>query len=179
MTNQTGALWVVTLLLAVVFFTGTHSVPYRLLAGPLHGFTHLTVIFVVGWAIDRRFAISAVSYHDPPLPGTVVKLLLPALIMFAAGWLIGSEIMGIYLWVSLNCFRRHQNEAFSSLHIPDFKNFLRLHINTEGALTIYPVGIRTVPRKWKEIPTDGYSARFQPDDQDATGPALIEEPIRI
>ena len=45
------------------------------------------------------------------------------------GWLAGSIILGVYLYVSLNRFGRHANEAFSALAIPDWKNFLPLHID--------------------------------------------------
>jgi hypothetical protein len=177
MTNQTGALWVVTVLLGLIFFTDTHSVLYRWLGGLTHGLAHLCAIFFIGWAIDSWLAVSDLGPHRPPLPWTIQKLLLAAFIMFSAGWIVGSEIMGIYLWASLNLFQRHQNEAFSSLHIPDFKNFLRLHIDRHGKLTIFPVGIRKVPRRWREASgTDG--AKFQPADQ-ATVPELIEEPIEI
>ncbi len=40
--------------------------------------------------------------------------------------------MGLYLLLSLNLFGRHGNEAFSSLGVEDWKNFLRLHINEKG-----------------------------------------------
>jgi len=66
MTNQTGALWIVALLLAVVFFTDTHSVVYRWVGGLVHGLTQLFAIFAVGWAIDRHLAISTLSGHAPP-----------------------------------------------------------------------------------------------------------------
>lgn len=39
---------------------------------------------------------------------------------------------------------RHANEAFSALRIENYKNFLRLHINKAGNLTVYPVGIDNV-----------------------------------
>jgi hypothetical protein len=74
--------------------------------------------------------------------------------------------MGAYLFISLRFFKRHSNEAFSALKIQDYKNFLRLRIDKHG-LTIYPLKIETVPRKWQE--KDGY---FTPLDGDR--PALIE-----
>merc|ERR1712110_430800 len=45
---------------------------------------------------------------------------------------------------------RHLDEAFSSLRIEDYKNFLRLHIDKTGTLTMYAVGIDKVPKDWKE-----------------------------
>jgi hypothetical protein len=92
------------------------------------------------------------------------------------GFVFGALIMGAYLLLSLNVFGRHGNEAFSSLSIQDWKNFLRLHINENGDLTIYPIGIKRVPRKW----TKGRGApgpALEPDDPAATKPELIEAPI--
>jgi hypothetical protein len=40
---------------------------------------------------------------------------------------------------------RHANEGFSSLRIENFKSFLRLRIARDGTLTIFPIGVRTVP----------------------------------
>ena len=75
-------------------------------------------------------------------------------------------------------FKRHANEAFSALAIPDWKSFLRLKIDENGGLTIFPIGIRRVPRKWKASEQTGGSI-FVPDDPKATAPELIEDPIVI
>lgn len=56
-----------------------------------------------------------------------------------------ATIFGVYLWVSLNGFGRHWNEAFSSLAIKDYKNFLRMKIDGKGELHLYPIGLETVP----------------------------------
>jgi hypothetical protein len=58
--------------------------------------------------------------------------------------------MGLYLLVSLNVFGRHGEEAFAALKIEDFKNFLRLHVARDGSLTIYPVKLERVPRRWRD-----------------------------
>jgi hypothetical protein len=76
----------------------------------------------------------------------------------------------------LNFFGRHGNEAFSSLAVEDWKNFLRLHINEQGDLTIYPIGIRRVPRKWKAS-RDKTGPELESADPDASEPELIEPPI--
>jgi hypothetical protein len=117
-----------------------------------------------------------------PWPGTTssfsvdLRLLLAAVVIFAIAYVVSSFVMGAYLLLSLNFFGRHGNEAFSSLGIEDWKNFVRLHINGQGDLTIYPIGIRRVPRKWKE--RDGDEGPEQvPDDPKATDPELIEPPI--
>jgi hypothetical protein len=76
--------------------------------------------------------------------------------------------MGLYLLVSLNGFGKHWNEAFSSMRIKSYKNFLRLRIAPDGSLTIYPIGLKDVPRD-----------RFDPPRNPPLSPRLIEPPIRI
>ena len=102
------------------------------------------------------------------------------ILMFASGALVGSFLMGVYLLISLNVFGRHSNEAFSSLRIEDFKNFLRLHIAKDGSLTIFPIGIERVPRKWKPTgATSVFEPQLEPDDPKATAPHLIEPPVVV
>jgi hypothetical protein len=88
--------------------------------------------------------------------------------------------MGLYLLVSLNVFGRHSNEAFSALRIEDFKHFIRLHIDGDGRLRIFPIGLTRVPRAWKPVPGAGpQDAQLEPDDARATPPASIEPAILV
>jgi len=67
--------------------------------------------------------------------------------------------------VSLNVFGRHANEAFSALRIEDFKHFLRLHIAPDGTLTIHPIRIDRVPRRWRDRrPGEATASRVVPDE---------------
>jgi hypothetical protein len=99
----------------------------------------------------------------------------------AGGWLAGSFLTGLYLLISLNVFGRHGNEAFSALRIQDWKSFLRLHIDARGNLSIYPVGLRRVPRRWRPANDPGGldTSELVPDDRRWTPPALIEPPIMV
>ena len=83
-----------------------------------------------------------------------------------AGGLIGSTVLGVYFLISLNCFGKHWNEAFSALRNRHYKNFLRLRIDRSGALTIYPIGLERVPKD---------RSAANPD----LSPTLIEPPIQI
>ncbi|KAI9989837.1 hypothetical protein PInf_020124 [Phytophthora infestans] len=51
-----------------------------------------------------------------------------------------SFVFGTYLYLSLNILGCHYNEAFSSLRIASYKNFLRLHFDKEGRLEIFAFG---------------------------------------
>jgi hypothetical protein len=166
--------WGLAVLFGFILFTDTHSKLYRWIMGPIHGMTHVIATFFIGW-----FA----TYYGVTVLGlpfrSTRQLLLAGIIIFPAGWIIGSFILRIYLWASLNLFARHGNEAFSSLAIPDWKNFLRLRIDAGGDLTIYPIGIRRVPRKWRHRPAGAGGPAQEPHDRHATAPELIEPPIII
>jgi hypothetical protein len=182
MVSPGAAFWILVLFLGFWMFTDTHSKRYRIIAGSLHGLSHLLATFFIGWTA----AYISVSLLHPWLgnwmrfsfksPG---QLTFSLIFMLAFGWLIGSLIMGTYLFISLNLFGRHSNEAFSSLSIPDWKNFLRIRITSNGDLTIYPIGIPRVPRVWRKRAHDEPGSDFVPDDVDLRSPELIEPPINI
>jgi 3',5'-cyclic AMP phosphodiesterase CpdA len=175
------AAWVLLIFLGFVLFTDTHSKPYRLIAGPLHGLAHLFAAFLIGWG---SLYLTVHAFHLDN-PGSIRHLLQFAILMLVGGYIAGPIIMGLYLLISLNGFKRHSNEAFSALKSEDYKNFIRMKIDQNGDLTIFPVGIRRVPRKWKDMrkkgDTDETAARpiFVPDDENATEPELIEAPIVV
>ncbi len=110
---------------------------------------------------------------------TPSQLFYSGLLVWLISYFVSSFVMGFYLWISLNVFNRHSNEAFSSLGIQDWKNFLRMHITENGELEIYPIGIRRVPRKWEKVPLNNGSNTYTPADEDATPPHLIEGPVIV
>jgi len=96
--------------------------------------------------------------------------------------ILAASVMGVYLYLGNRFFDMHINEASSSLASPDYKNFLRLHIHRTG-VTVYAVGIKKVPRKWKQ---EQFSYQEKGEENEAyrfIGAAirysLIEEPIQI
>lgn len=167
-----GAFWILLIFFGFVLFTDVHSRLFRWIAGPVHGMAHLLATLALGWGSAYVCVVSlGLPFRSIP------QLLISAVAIVVGGWIVGSVIMGLYLLISLNGFNAHLNEAFSSLAIPDWKNFLRLQITGDGTLTIYPIGIRRVPRRWRETRTPAGS--FDPDDPEATLPELIEGPIRV
>src|SRR5207249_1128708 len=99
-----------------------------------------------GWFTARRWHV-----QYPLESNGVVTLAMASGTVFLLAWAVGSIIMGIYLLVSLNVFGVHGNEAFSALRCEDWKNFLKLHIDSQGNLSIYPIGIDRVPRRWAKV----------------------------
>ncbi|EER09846.1 hypothetical protein Pmar_PMAR018488 [Perkinsus marinus ATCC 50983] len=66
---------------------------------------------------------------------------------------IASFILGCYLLVSLNVLGQHWTEAFSSLKIRDYKNFVRMHISPiTGDLQCFVIGVDHVPTHWEMDP---------------------------
>jgi hypothetical protein len=151
-------------------FTDTHSHAYRVLGGLVHSSAHFTAMFYIGWgALDlaTRLPVSGAARAALAGAGT-----------FAGGWVAGSIIVGLYLLVSVNVFGRHSDEAFSGLRIEDYKHFLRLHVDREGHLTIWPIKIERVPRRWRDRAEDDVTmSRVVPDGSMRV--ELIEPPIRV
>ena len=167
------ALWISLILGGFLMFTDTHSRVYRVVAGLTHGIVHLICIFLLGWWSYFLPIGQGLAYQDPR------RWLISSVLMFVGGWIVGSMIFGLYLFISLNIFGRHSNEAFSSLAIADYKNFLRMKIDKDG-LTIYPIGIQRVPRKWRAATAADHTvSAIVPNDAKASPPFLIEKPIHL
>jgi hypothetical protein len=97
-------------------------------------------------------------------------------------WLLGgvSGMMGMagYLWAT-GFLGLHNTEAYAPLHHQDQKHFLRLHFGADGVLTVYPIGIERVGRKWSLRPdAPAGDPWFAPQGPEPAS-HLIEPPIRI
>lgn len=187
---------VLILIAALIFFTDSNAPLYKCVAGGLHGIAHLTAIFFLGWASFLiSVCINGIYYLNDTGAGQCIKtgifgkcianetyrniawfvsvLTVPAI----GGFIIGSFIMGIYLFISLHIFGRHDNEAFSALKIEDYKNFLRMHIDKNGAMTVYPYKIEKVSKEWKEEKRGGQI--FASPGDNLSKAELIEKPVKI
>jgi len=83
-----------------------------------------------------------------------------------------------YLWAT-NRLGFHGNEGFAPLHHQDLKHFLRLHITADGALTVYPIGVDRVGRKWRLCPDAPPNAPWFAPSGSEPETHLIEHPFRI
>jgi hypothetical protein len=93
------------------------------------------------------------------------------------GAVAGSLVMALYLWGS-GLLQGHLNEAFSAMRIIDRKCFLRMHLAGDGSLTIYPIGVNRVARRFRAKPNgDDEEAWLEPVDP--VTPHLIEDPVVI
>ena len=170
--NPALTLWVLFLVVALVTFSDTHSRLYRVMGGIAHAAGHFACMFGLGWG-----ALWLALWVSPGLG--LVRFAEIAVLVAVGGWIAGSIVMGVYLLISLNVFGRHSEQAFSALRIEDFKLFLRIHIDRAGALSIYPIRIDKVPRRWRRREEGDTStpSRVVPDEP--LEPALIEPPIVV
>ncbi len=165
----------------------------------------LSLLMIVSLAAMVRFAhdASGVRRFMLGMAHSTLQLAGVAAVMIAASWMssafglrgvwsllaflglvavvggIGGMVgMSAYLWAT-NCLGLHGTEGYASLHHQDLKHFLRLHIQADGALTVYPIGVDRVPRKWILRPdAPAHEPWFAPSGSEPK-PHLIEKPITI
>ncbi len=140
---------------ALIAFNVTQNRLARVSVGLLHTLLHIT-----GLVMAYCIAILFLTLLPESLQTRAIGFPAFIVTLFVTGSILGGLIFGAYLIFSLNVLGWQWTNAFSALRIADYKNFLRLKISPDGALTIYPIGI------------DDVSA--QPIQ-----PHLIEEPVVI
>jgi Calcineurin-like phosphoesterase len=137
---------------ALIYFTDYKPWPKRITVGVLHTLAHVLLYFTALLVIAR-------SVSGGWTKNDVAVVVITAVV---AG--IGAAtVMGVYLFIMLNVFKVHWNEAFSSLRIANYDGFLRLKIDASGKLTVYSIAIDKVPT----------------GDQAALAPRLIQEPLEL
>ncbi len=138
------------------------------------GLTHFAMQLAVGLAVGL-VAIEVASLVDGAMFVVVLVVALGLL-----GGLAGGFTLGFYLAVCCFALRAHVNEAFSSMALTSHKNFLRLHIDERGVLTVYSIGLNRPTKKWKLDRDDADpEAPWLAPDGDGPHPHLIEAPIII
>ncbi|HEX2700458.1 MAG TPA: hypothetical protein VHM89_09690 [Acidimicrobiales bacterium] len=157
------------LVLGLAGFTKATAKPKKYGLGASHALAHLVTVV----AVIRGVGVVLDGVHGLPyLAGYLV-------LVGAAGGLLGSLVMAAYLYVADRFFSCNANELFAAQRIEDKKNFVRLHIDTSGMLTVYPVKVDRVPTKWRLRP----EGRLEDPWFEAVGappqPVLIEPPIQI
>ena len=99
-------------------------------------------------------------------------------LVFLLGGISGMFAMTGYLWLT-GFLGLHGTEGYAPLHHQDLKHFLRLHITPDGVLTIYPIALDRVGRKWTLRPDAPADAPWFSPEGSALRPHLVEAPIRI
>jgi hypothetical protein len=122
--------------------TGGRKRTRHLMAGLLHGAGH------AGLGVAGAWAWLQLPFHDWTWP---VPLLAAALLYLPVAGLVATQLVAAYLLVG-SAFGINVNELFAAQGIEDGKSFLRMHIGSDGALTIYPVGVDPVCQEWVADP---------------------------
>ena len=138
--------------------------------GLAHAAVHLVAIVVV-------VATAALVASGVGLRGAALVVVF-VVIVGVVGGLVGCCLMAAYLLVA-DRFGLNDNELFAAQRNRDYKNFVRIHLGPDGALTVYPFGIARTPRQWG-LRRGGVEADpwFEPVDGPVTA-HLIEAPFRV
>ncbi|MFI5894326.1 metallophosphoesterase [Actinoplanes sp. NPDC051513] len=90
---------------------------------------------------------------------------------------LSTQLCALYLLIA-GQFQVNVNELFAGQGIEDAKSFLRMHIAADGTLTIHPIGIDKICKKWVADPeAEPQSSWLRPD-----APLVarrIEPPIQV
>jgi Calcineurin-like phosphoesterase len=136
--------------------------------GILHGALQVG-LGVLGVLIWRQLPFD--GWHWP------LPVLAAAVLYGPVAALASAELVAGYLLLA-SAFRVNVNELFASQGIQGYKGFLRLHVATDGTLTIYPIAIRKASKRWRVRPggtmTDPWIEPRTPIKIQ-----LIEPPIRL
>jgi hypothetical protein len=136
------------------------------LLGVLHGFAH------VGLAVGGTWVWLRLPFHDWPWPWPLVAA---AVVYGPVIGFVAALLVSLYLLVA-SWFGVNVNELFAGQGIEDSKSFLRLHIAVDGTLTIHPIGVDRICRKWEPAPDAPADASWLRPAEPLTG-RLVEDPI--
>ena len=154
----------------------TSSRLLTVLWGVLHGFVHMVLAMVLAWQVHRLWndRIEALLPFGGRTEGVVFAAMLVAI-----GGFVGATLVGVYLVVSDMVLGWHTNEVFAAQSIRDYRNFLRMFLDRDGTLHIFPIGLRRTPRKWRYARDRADHAPYYEETDLVLSPHLIEGPLEI
>jgi hypothetical protein len=167
----------------------------RLVMGSLHWAAHVSMMillyFAVSvtsvWLVNEAWPQAKTVLESLELKtNNDVRELLRAIVIFPLEMVFIGGIFAGFVWgayLTICCFLGlHCDQAFASMGIPDFKNFLRMKVEP-NKLTIYPIGLRRTPRRWawRRAKDRGFGETGGPAivPTRPLRPSLIEGPIEI
>ncbi|WP_028849129.1 metallophosphoesterase family protein [Thermocrispum municipale] len=92
--------------------------------------------------------------------------------------LVHSEVVAVYLMIASR-FGINLNELMAGQSIEDHKGFLRMHIDAEGTLRIYPIKVDKVCRRWVADPRGEAGDPLLRPRNFQLRPRLIEDPVVV
>jgi hypothetical protein len=103
--------------------------------GVLHGIAHIALALVL-----IKIAAIYIPWDWAVYPAVLLLGAIP-----------GSFLVAAYLWLAHRAIGAHDQEVLSTQAIEDYKCFARFHV-TKDAMTIYPIGLEKVCRRWNPAP---------------------------
>jgi len=165
---------------AVMLAAAGNRASWRLLTvgwGVLHGFAHMVLALVTAWQLHHWTRLDRIVMLLPFDRGADALVFAASLI--AIGGLAGATLVGLYLVVSDMLLGWHTNQVFAAQSIMNYRNFLRIFVDPGGTLTIYPIGLRRTPRKWRYArERNDHEPYYEPTDR-VLQPQLIEGPLTV
>jgi hypothetical protein len=122
--------------------SGSERRPKHWMLGGMHGVAHLGLGLLGAWLW------SLLPFLGWPYPLPLVAAVVLYLPVFG---FLGSQLVAAYLLFA-SLFDVNVNELFAGQGMIDAKGFLRLRFNADGSLTVYPVAVNRVSRKWTAAP---------------------------
>jgi hypothetical protein len=135
------ALYVAAIAFAKSPTGGNKGAGRRFVLGSLHGLAQVGIGILGTWEWVRL----PLMHQRWPLP------ILTTLVYFAVLGIVSTFLFSGYMLLA-SAFGVNTNELFSGQAIIDSKSFLRLHIDRHGALTVHPIKVPKVGRKWRATP---------------------------
>jgi hypothetical protein len=128
----------------------------------------------IALAIGGTWVWLRLPFHDWAWPGPLV---VAAVVYGPIIGFVTTQLVALYLVVASR-FDVNVNELFAGQGIEDAKSFLRMHIAADGTLTVHPIGVDKVCRRWAAEPeAEEHTSWLRPDEPLAAH--LIEEPITV
>jgi hypothetical protein len=182
--SPTSVLLLLFVVVGATLYVSHRNWAVRIAVGLAHAGVHLLTWLLI--ATGMAAWIFPLATPPASEPGILVQL---GHLAAFGGWLvlsaalsggISATLFGFYLWFAGRHLPEQLNDVFSAIGVEDFKNFVRLHIDSKGDITVHPVGVRRVPRQWMLNPTKDDEAPFLiPVEGEALTAELIEPPFRL
>lgn len=91
-----------------------------------------------------RSTICRKGIESLPRGGAIIYYVCVFLYFWVLSTPVVSLVFGSYLYVCINWFHIHFDEAFSSLRIANYKAFTRFHIKKNGDLEVFTLAVDKV-----------------------------------
>ena len=108
------------------------------------GCTLFSLLFLFQVMAVTRTTICRKGIESLPRGGAIIYYVCVFLYFWVLSTPVVSMVFGSYLYICINWFHIHFDEAFSSLRIANYKAFTRFHIKKNGDLEVFTLAVDKV-----------------------------------